>query len=116
MAKAALKRRTPNTGATNGARLLLILALFVGCLSTLRADSVVTQELYENAQTARDVAASDLRAARFNQQHGAIVAPGSGTKAPGASRVATQGAAMAITTTTITTTGAAGTKASAIRP
>ena len=35
---------------------------------------------------------------------------GSGTKAPGASRVATQGAAMAITTTTITTTGAAGTQ------
>ncbi len=45
----------------------------------LFADSVITRELYENAQTARDVAASDLRAARFNAGTAALVAPGAGT-------------------------------------
>ena len=45
----------------------------------LYADSVITRELYENAQTARDVAQSDVRAAHFNAGTAVIVAPGAGT-------------------------------------
>jgi RND family efflux transporter MFP subunit len=45
----------------------------------LYADSVITRELYDNAQTARDVAHSDARAARFNAGTATILAPGAGT-------------------------------------
>ncbi|MCC6651621.1 MAG: efflux RND transporter periplasmic adaptor subunit [Candidatus Eisenbacteria bacterium] len=44
----------------------------------LHADSVVTREMLENAQTGRDVAASDLRAAQFNARYASVVAPSDG--------------------------------------
>lgn len=44
----------------------------------LHADSVVTREMLENAQTGRDVAASDLRAAQFNARYAAVIAPSDG--------------------------------------
>jgi RND family efflux transporter MFP subunit len=44
----------------------------------LYADSVVSREQLDNATTARDVAQSDLEAARFNQRYAMIGAPGSG--------------------------------------
>ena len=46
---------------------------------SLYADSVVTQELYENAQTAHDVASNDLEIARYNERHALVVAPAAGT-------------------------------------
>jgi len=45
----------------------------------LYGDSVITRELLENAETARAVAASDVRGARFNERYATIVAPGDGT-------------------------------------
>jgi len=45
----------------------------------LVADSVITRTLFDDAGTARDVARSDLRTARFNQRYAAIVAPAAGT-------------------------------------
>lgn len=44
----------------------------------LYQDSVATLEEKQNAQTAVDVAASDLQVARFNKQHSTIVAPADG--------------------------------------
>lgn len=44
----------------------------------LAADSVVTREMLENAQSARDAAAADLAAARFNARHATVVAPAAG--------------------------------------
>ncbi len=45
----------------------------------LYADSVITRELFDNAQTARDMAQSDAHAARFNAGTATILAPGAGT-------------------------------------
>lgn len=45
----------------------------------LYADSVVTKQLFDDAGTARAVAHSDLRAARFNERYASIVAPAAGT-------------------------------------
>jgi len=47
-------------------------------VSRLYADSVVTFEQMQNAQTALDVARSNLRIADFNLQHSAIYAPSDG--------------------------------------
>lgn len=58
----------------------------------LHADSVVTREMLENAQTGRDVAASDLRAAQFNARYASVVAPSDGV-AP--RRLAEPGATVA---------------------
>ncbi|HLO58487.1 MAG TPA: efflux RND transporter periplasmic adaptor subunit [Bacteroidales bacterium] len=44
----------------------------------LYADSVITLELYQNAQTAYNVAGAVLEAARFNRQHSSILAPDDG--------------------------------------
>lgn len=44
----------------------------------LAADSVVTREMLENAQSARDAAAADFAAARFNARYAAITAPSDG--------------------------------------
>ncbi|MFN8589184.1 MAG: efflux RND transporter periplasmic adaptor subunit [Candidatus Eisenbacteria bacterium] len=44
----------------------------------LHADSVVTREMLENAQSARDAAAADFAAARFNARYATIVAPSDG--------------------------------------
>ena len=44
----------------------------------LHADSVVTREMLENAQSARDAAAADYSSARFNARHASIVAPTDG--------------------------------------
>ena len=47
-------------------------------VSRLYADSVVTFEQLQNAQTALDVAGSNLRIAEFNLKHSAIYAPSNG--------------------------------------
>ena len=47
-------------------------------VSRLYADSVVTFEQLQNAQTALDVAKSNLRIAEFNLEHSAIYAPADG--------------------------------------
>lgn len=44
----------------------------------LHADSVVTREMLENAQTARDAAAADFASARFNARYASVVAPSDG--------------------------------------
>lgn len=44
----------------------------------LHADSVVTREMLENAQSARDAAAADFSSARFNARYASIVAPTDG--------------------------------------
>lgn len=44
----------------------------------LHADSVVTREMLENAQSARDAAAADYSSARFNARYASIVAPTDG--------------------------------------
>lgn len=44
----------------------------------LYADSVVTREQLENAETGQQVAQSDLQAARFNQRYASITAPATG--------------------------------------
>lgn len=45
---------------------------------TVLARGLVTKEARDNAATARDIAAADLRAARFNQQFATVVAPAAG--------------------------------------
>jgi RND family efflux transporter MFP subunit len=42
------------------------------------ARGLIAKEARENAATARDIAAADLRSARFNQQFASVVAPASG--------------------------------------
>jgi RND family efflux transporter MFP subunit len=42
------------------------------------ARGLIAREARDNATTARDIAAADLRAARFNQQFASVVAPASG--------------------------------------
>ena len=44
----------------------------------LFADSVISREMLDDAETARNVAAADVRAARFNQRYASIIAPASG--------------------------------------
>jgi RND family efflux transporter MFP subunit len=44
----------------------------------LYADSVITRELLENAETGREVASNDLAIARFNLRYATIVAPSAG--------------------------------------
>ncbi len=44
----------------------------------LSADSVITPEQLENAETGQQVAQSDLRIAQFNQRHASITAPAAG--------------------------------------
>lgn len=45
---------------------------------TVFARGLVTKEARDNAATARDIAAADLRAARFNQQFATVIAPAAG--------------------------------------
>jgi RND family efflux transporter MFP subunit len=44
----------------------------------LYADSVITRELLENAETGREVAANDLAIARYNLRYATIIAPSAG--------------------------------------
>ncbi|MBI5169097.1 MAG: efflux RND transporter periplasmic adaptor subunit [Candidatus Eisenbacteria bacterium] len=44
----------------------------------LHADSVVTREMLETAQSARDAAAADFASARFNARYASVVAPSDG--------------------------------------
>jgi RND family efflux transporter MFP subunit len=46
--------------------------------TNLYRDSVVTLELYQNAETALEVARSDLKIAQFNLEHSRILAPANG--------------------------------------